>query len=344
MPYAFFFLNLFLHVALPLGLGLVLWLHVSRLARPVLLPPRGLTLGVTGALLLLAVAWPLTMFPEADPTVIPDRIDVSWFYGFFLPLSRRLSPGMAWSIIAGLVLVLVSVPWLMRPHGRPLPSRVNEALCTGCTQCSLDCPYEAITMVERAGDRSELVARVDADRCVSCGICAGSCAPMGIGPPGRDGRSQLAQVRTLLAGTSPFPDVVVINCHHGLAGLGGEFCVPIDCLGNLHTSTVELCLRSGASGVLIVSCATRDCRNREGGRWLEQRLFHGREAELQSRVDRRRIRLVALGSGDVASASAALARFRVELAELDRRDVERDGPLGGECLTPASQVAPGKVA
>jgi coenzyme F420-reducing hydrogenase delta subunit len=167
---------------------------------------------------------------------------------------------------------------------------------------------------------------------------------MGIGPPGRDGRSQLARVRTMLAGTSPFPDVVVINCLHGLAELGGEFCVPIDCLGNLHTSTVELCLRSGASGVLVVSCAMRDCKNREGGRWLEQRLFHGREAELQSRVDRRRIRLVALGGADVASASAALARFRVELTELDRREQQRNGPLGGECLTAASRAAPGKVA
>ncbi|HSR15650.1 MAG TPA: cytochrome b N-terminal domain-containing protein, partial [Gemmatimonadales bacterium] len=42
VPDAFFFLNLFLHVALPLGLGLLLWLHVSRLARPVLLPPKPL--------------------------------------------------------------------------------------------------------------------------------------------------------------------------------------------------------------------------------------------------------------------------------------------------------------
>src|SRR5579885_3628612 len=42
LPGAFFFLNLFAHIALPVGLGLLLWLHVSRLARPGLLPARRL--------------------------------------------------------------------------------------------------------------------------------------------------------------------------------------------------------------------------------------------------------------------------------------------------------------
>jgi quinol-cytochrome oxidoreductase complex cytochrome b subunit len=37
LPAAFFFLNLFLHIALPVGMLLLLWLHVSKLARPVLL-------------------------------------------------------------------------------------------------------------------------------------------------------------------------------------------------------------------------------------------------------------------------------------------------------------------
>ena len=35
------------------------------------------------------------------------------------------------------------------------------------------------------GEHADLVARVDPQLCVSCGICAGSCAPMGVGPRGR---------------------------------------------------------------------------------------------------------------------------------------------------------------
>lgn len=39
---AFFFLNLFAHILLPIGVGLILWIHVARIARPALLPPRRL--------------------------------------------------------------------------------------------------------------------------------------------------------------------------------------------------------------------------------------------------------------------------------------------------------------
>jgi ferredoxin len=341
VPDAFFFLNLFLHVALPLGLGLVLWLHVSRLARPTLLPPRRLALALMGGLVVVALVWPLTMFPRADPFILAERIELNLFYGFFLPASRRVSPAAVWSGVTAAILLLLAVPRLTEPRPRPEPSRVNPSLCTGCTQCSLDCPYEAITMVERGGGRSELVAQVNADRCVSCGICAGSCAPMGIGPPGRDGRTQLAQARAMLASERDIPDVMVIGCLQALDRFDGERTFPIDCIGNLHTSTVELCLRSGVSGVLILACSARDCRNREGWRWLDQRLFHGREAELQPRVDRRRIRVLPLGGGDEPATRAGLARFRRDLLELDQATIADDEPIGGECLTAA---ADGRVA
>lgn len=45
MPGAFSFLNLFLHIALPVAMFLGLWIHVSRVARPVPRPPRGLAWG-----------------------------------------------------------------------------------------------------------------------------------------------------------------------------------------------------------------------------------------------------------------------------------------------------------
>ena len=38
--------------------------------------------------------------------------------------------------------------------------------------------------------------------------------------------------------------------------------------GNLHTSVIEILLRAGAAGVMIMACPARDCRHREGPRWL----------------------------------------------------------------------------
>ena len=42
------------------------------------------------------------------------------------------------------------------------------------------------------GKKFAFQSYVNPDLCVSCGICAASCAPMGVGPPGRTGRDQLA--------------------------------------------------------------------------------------------------------------------------------------------------------
>src|SRR5262245_4453733 len=55
VPSAFFFVNLFVHIAVPLAMAVMLWLHVSRVARPVLLPPKPLMWGIIAALVTAPV-------------------------------------------------------------------------------------------------------------------------------------------------------------------------------------------------------------------------------------------------------------------------------------------------
>jgi ferredoxin len=329
VPPAFFFINLFLHVALPLGVGLGLWLHVSRVARPVLLPPRGLRWAVIGLLAAVAILWPLPMLPEANPFQLPATLLVDPFFGFWLLVPGAVSPSVVWAVGLAVSLGLVSVPWLVGPRGvrRPAPSWVDEDICTGCHQCSLDCPWEAISMVPRRNGRAEVVARVDPSRCVSCGICAGSCAPMGVGPPGRTGRDQWEDARRLLGSvTLPAETVVAITCARGVGAdpartrlaEAGIVVRTLACTGNLHTSVIELLLRRGVAGVAVVACPPRDCWNREGATWLEQRMFHDREAELQARVDRRRVRLLHGTAGEVTRVIAELRQFRSEVSPLER--------------------------
>lgn len=349
IPGAFFFLNLFAHIALPIGLGLLVWLHVSRVARPGLLPPPRLMWGALALLLLLAISWPVTMGPPADLFLLPGRAPYDFFYSFWLPLVRPAPPGVTWAGAALLALALLLVPWWSRPAApaQPPPSVVDEALCSGCEQCYLDCPYEAIAMIPRSGGaggadgRSALVAHVTPARCVSCGICAGSCAPMGVGPPGRTGRDQLGVAREFLRSRRPGPrDVVVIACERGAGGITavppapepeGALVFPVQCAGSLHTSVVELLVRAGVGGVLIVSCPPRDCWNREGPKWLEQRLYHDREAELRARVDRRRIRLAYAGSGEPAIVAAVLREFRAEAERLELGLREADADVVRAC-------------
>jgi ferredoxin len=332
VPSVFFFITLFAHIGIPLGMGVVFWLHIKRLARPVLLPPRPLLWSVVGVLTALAVVRPLVMAPKANPFASPVDIPADLFFAFWMPVTRQVGGGTALAGMSAVALSLLAVPLFTRRRGRlaPAPSTVDEEICTGCLQCSLDCPYEAIQMVGRSTPgRSELVARVDPSLCVSCGICSGSCAPMGVGPPGRTGREQVARVQAFLAGSERRAgQIVVAGCVHGAGAatraLTGEGAAvyPVDCTGNLHTSVIELLLRGGYSGVLVLACPPRDCWNREGARWLTERVYHDREAELQARVDRARVRIVHAGAGERGRAVTALRAFAADVAALDAPDKE----------------------
>lgn len=338
-PNAFFFLNLFAHVALPLGMGVLLLLHVSRVARPALLPPRGLAWTITGLLAVVAVVWPLAMAPPADPFVRPESVPMDWWFAFWLPAARAVPPGVAWAVLLALVGLVLAVPrWTRPPAAEALPvSKVDPQLCTGCTQCSMDCPFTAITMVPRTDGRAELLAEVDPARCVSCGICAGSCAPMGIGPPGRSGRDQLAEVRAALATGALAGRTVVLACtqgawrHREVLEAAGAAVREAACAGNLHSSVIEVLIRGGARGVLVLSCPPRDCQGREGPKWLVERMYHDREAELKARVDRRRLLIRYARSGDPSSARAALQRFTRQLDAIEPPATEESLDLEAVC-------------
>jgi coenzyme F420-reducing hydrogenase delta subunit len=117
-------------------------------------------------------------------------------------------------------------------------------------------------------------------------------------------------------------EAVVVCCTHGAARFSADITAaravpyPIDCAGNLHTSVVELLLRAGAAGVLILACPPRDCRHREGPRWLGARVYEGREAELQPRVDRARIAIAAANGSERRRAVEAVRAFVAAVAAL----------------------------
>ena len=343
IPSAFFFLNLFAHIALPIGMALGLWIHVSRIARPQLLPPRPLLWATLGLLFAASLALPAPLGPEADLKRLPGEVPLDAFYAFWLPASRALAPGLAWLAFVVSALAVLGVPWWTRPRrtARPAPSSVDPRLCTGCEQCALDCPFDAIHMLPVTTNTAGRAAHVDPERCVSCGVCAGSCAPMAVGPPGRAGRDQLAAARAFAAARALGPDgVVLVACRNGAGRLAARGAVDgspvfaVGCGGNLHTSVVEALLNAGAGGVLVAACPPRDCTSREGSKWLEARLFAGREAELQERVDRRRVRLLHAGEGEAELVRGALVQLRAEVAALGRAAPEA-GDVGAECAAAA---------
>jgi NAD-dependent dihydropyrimidine dehydrogenase PreA subunit/coenzyme F420-reducing hydrogenase delta subunit len=280
---------------------------------------------------------------------MPGRVLIDGFINFWLPMARAWPPGAQMAAWIAFWAVLLTVPWWWRPSRKSLGQAAvtNEELCTGCTQCYLDCPYEAIAMIPPGVPRIgvETVARVDPALCVSCGICTGSCAPMVVGAPHRSGRDQLRQLQVRQVKSvkrrAPAPELVVYVCQEGLgarralSALPGVRVESLPCAGELHTSSVEFLVRSGAQGVFVMTCPERNCVHREGPRWLAGRFYHEREAELKERVDRRRLRLGQFAYSDLPDALAALRRFRAELEALDQPSAAEDEvELDLECELP----------
>jgi ferredoxin len=322
VPAQFFFMNLFLHVAVPLGMVAFLWLHTARLARAAWFPERRVTLVALGGFVLLSLAWPAPLPPKADLLAIPGRIATDWFYGFWLPLAG-VSPAAALTSVGVLTVLLVAVPWLLRPApaARRGPASVDPESCEGCQQCFQDCPYDAIQMVTGAHpERYPLRAEVQGDLCVSCGLCAGSCASLAIGPPGRTARDQLAAARQLVAGS---PDAgrrsLLVACRNngGLtsrrrnqwAADHATTCFEVDCAGSLHPGTVAYLGRHFADTV-VVTCPPQNCLYREGTMLADARIVGERRPAVPGQIDRLPVRLLQASMGEWALVAASMDGLR----------------------------------
>jgi ferredoxin len=317
----FFFMNLFLHVAVPLGMVAFLWLHTSRLARAAWFPERKVVWGTLGAFVVLAVLWPAPLPPAADLLAVPGRIATDWPYGFWLPLAEW-APAAALATTALLGALLLSTPWLLRPRRarRPGPASVDPDRCEGCRQCFADCPYDAIQMVAgKHPERYPLRADVQADLCVSCGLCAASCASLAIGPPGRTATHQLADARALVASVAGAERTTLVVACRSDAGLDARlraWCrarpdvalLEIDCAGTLHPGTVSY-LATHFDGVLLVACPPQNCVHREGAVLADARILHEQRPAVPGRIRGQRVAVVHAAGGEWPRLRDALTAF-----------------------------------
>jgi coenzyme F420-reducing hydrogenase delta subunit len=173
---------------------------------------------------------------------------------------------------------------------------------------------------------------------------------MGVGPPGRSGRDQLTELRDVtlpaIAALDSVPPVAICCAQAPVVHVAalhalGSHVHQVPCVGNLHSSVVELLIRNGVPGVIVCGCPPRDCVGREGPKWLHERLFNDREAELHARVDRRRVRIATLAPGDLAGTVDAFEQFARELAALAPPQPEPDTEIEALCdPVPMEEAAP----
>jgi coenzyme F420-reducing hydrogenase delta subunit/ferredoxin len=232
-----------------------------------------------------------------------------------------------WALVGGGALLLFALPFLPSRVDAPAPAAaVDAANCNGCQRCFADCPYAAITMVPHPNQRiGRTLAQVDADLCVSCGICAGACPSStpfrsaaqlvtGIDMPQLPVDALRQRLRESLATTDVARPIVVFGCDHGadVAALqrADVRSFSLLCAGQLPPSFVEYALRDGAAGVVVAACRDGGCEFRFGERWTAERLRGAREPHLRASVDAARVELVFAGRGDETQLEQAVHRLR----------------------------------
>jgi ferredoxin len=307
-----FSLLLFIHIGIGLIILLGLWVHLTRLVRPQVTPPRAAALSLAAALGALCVAWPALSEPVADFARVPTPVPVDWLVAGVLPFMHVTSPTVAWIVVGIALALLAALPWLFGARrARAAPTAVvDPAHCNGCGRCFDDCPYGAVLLLPRLQGRSNTrVAQVRADQCAGCGVCVGACPsatplrPRTAFAPGIDvPLHPLAGLRLRLAAALESARdhgqaaTVRIECEQRLAedpalDDASEIILSVPCSAALPPAFVEYAQRLGARRVTIADCGMHGCEFRFGARFTRDRLRGAREPYLRPQARGSQVRI-----------------------------------------------------
>lgn len=170
-----FVIILFLHVFLPLIGFLGIYIHGLRLSRARWWSPRWVSVQAIIGLVILSLIKPVQSAAPVDLSTMITSTPMDAYYLGFLPLIDAWGNVIFWGLAILVGGTLFLLPWLA--SGRDLgPASVADPKCTGCNICYVECPFDAIRMVERDDDSGyHKLAIINAAQCTGCGICVGAC-------------------------------------------------------------------------------------------------------------------------------------------------------------------------
>ena len=276
----------------PLAMAAAIYVHIARLSRPKFLTTRPVTLILLLGLLIISALAPADLAAPADMLQNPTNFLMDGWYLAPLWLLERTTGGLFLGLFMVAGAVLYSLPFWRQK--KPPTAEVVVSRCNACMKCYQDCPYSAISMVPRTDDKTyHAQAFVDPNRCVSCGICAGSCDSAGIGVPYLDVLDTRRSLETAVAAHADPPRVLFL-CQDALTvqtdsqghcpQLPGYLVQHVPCLGWIHPLTVERLIKRKVPGVMLAGCGPGSCSYREGATWTKDRYQGQREPILRTDV------------------------------------------------------------
>ena len=279
----FFKVALFGHIALSLVTAIIIWIHVLRISKPRIFPPKRLIIYAVIALGIVSLLFPVKSDPPAQASNLPTQTTFDWYYYFGYYLMKLFSVKQNWIILIGSGLLLCVIPYIIKRKNRP-PVHIDLDKCDACNLCSYDCPYEAIDMLIKDGERKAILSP---DKCVGCGICIGSCAEHAISHP---------QFPPLALYPQEKADVTLFSCSYfPEPELPGELNIvryKAPCIGSVMPKDVQRILENNSHKVALLSC--EDCYYRLGKTWAINRFMRKRAPSFSKKYDASKLKLFTL--------------------------------------------------
>ncbi|MCW5917787.1 MAG: hydrogenase iron-sulfur subunit, partial [Ferruginibacter sp.] len=279
----FFKVALFGHIAFSLITVIIIWVHVLRISKPKILPPKKLIIYCVVALGIVALLFPVKSDPPAQITNLPTQTSFDWYYFFGYYLMKVFSVNQNWLILIGSGIILCIIPYLFKRKNRP-PVTIDLEICNACNLCSYDCPYEAIDMLILNGERKAILSP---DKCVGCTICIGSCDEHAISHP---------QFPRLMLEAKRKEDVTLFSCSYfPKHEIPQELTIveyQVPCLGSVMPKDVQKILENNSEKVAFLGC--EDCYYRLGKTWAINRFLRKRAPLFSKKYDASRLQLFTL--------------------------------------------------
>ncbi len=153
-----FTLLAFIHIGAPLIVVFVMWIHVQRVPKAHINPPKAVAVAVTLMFIALALVKPvLSQGGEANLSMVPHDIEFDWFELPVLALIYVWDPLTVWYFVIGLSTLIFLAPWLpplrrgaakaeipvtFQPDNKVVATRFGETLLDAGLRQGLPLPYE----------------------------------------------------------------------------------------------------------------------------------------------------------------------------------------------------------
>ncbi len=166
-----FSLLVFVHIGVPLGMLLLAWVHVQRVPKAVMQPPRAIALALVAMLIVLAIVTPVASQGPADLRSVALELKLDWFVLPVLALVHVWPLAAVWALVGGATLLLAALPWIgsrrrgearqitLHPGAVHVTARAGETVLEAGLRAGLALPYDC-----RAGGCGLCVCTVLAGR------------------------------------------------------------------------------------------------------------------------------------------------------------------------------------